>query len=77
MAVDRCVCKQVTFGELLALAELVGPDVDELSTRTKCGTGCGMCLPYIKIMLRTGETCLPVMRAEVLRERLAAVDETS
>lgn len=73
MAVDRCVCRGVTFEEVKALAEIVGPDFDELSERTRCGTGCGMCKPYILIMLLTGETCLPVMRPQVLRERLDAL----
>lgn len=73
MPVDRCVCRGVTFEEVKALAEIVGPDFDELSERTRCGTGCGMCKPYILIMLLTGETCLPVMRPQVLRERLDAL----
>jgi NAD(P)H-nitrite reductase large subunit len=37
---------------------------EKLMERTQCGQGCGLCEPYIKIMLRTGETAIPVLTAE-------------
>lgn len=61
MLVDRCVCHQVTFRELKQIADRDGADLEELSRRTHCGTGCGMCRPYIEVMLATGRTELPVM----------------
>ncbi|MFO0859435.1 MAG: (2Fe-2S)-binding protein [Phycisphaerales bacterium] len=59
--VDRCVCRNVPFTELKKLADAGIRDVDELSGRTGCGTGCGMCIPYIRVMLKTGVTDLPVL----------------
>lgn len=74
MAVDRCYCHQVPFALLKELALIWGPDLDKLSLITSCGTGCGMCRPYIREMLRTGSTDLPVMSSEkfdrMMREEL-------
>ncbi len=56
MRVDRCVCFDVTFGELEAYARETGCDLDGLSARFGCGRGCGLCIPYIRRMLETGET---------------------
>ena len=56
MRVDRCVCFDVTFGELDAYARETSCDLDGLSARFGCGRGCGLCIPYIRRMLETGET---------------------
>lgn len=55
MPVDRCVCHNVTFAELKAMSTPT-TTVIELSAKTNCCTGCGMCRPYITLMLRTGRT---------------------
>ena len=59
--VDRCVCREVSFARLVALHRETGADFDELQRLTTCGTGCGMCIPYIRVALRTGEVRLPVL----------------
>jgi len=59
--VDRCVCHNVSFAELLRLHRETGADVARLQTVTKCGTSCGMCVPYIRVVLTTGRVRLPVM----------------
>ncbi len=61
MGVDRCVCREVTFARLIALARERGMGFDELPRMTGCGTGCGMCIPYIRVALATGRSDLPVM----------------
>lgn len=61
MPVTRCVCHDVTFAELKALTPEVGADLDALAARTGCGTGCGTCIPYIQLMLKTGRTEFPVI----------------
>lgn len=61
MRVDRCICHGVTFAELLRLARDRGLGLEELSELTGCGTGCGMCVPYIRAALRTGRAELPVL----------------
>ena len=59
--VDRCVCRQVLFEDLLRLHRQTGAGFDELQRLTTCGTGCGLCVPYIKAALATGRSRLPVM----------------
>ena len=55
--VTRCVCCDVALTELLALArnhELT--TVESLHTVACFGQGCGLCLPYVALALRTGRT---------------------
>lgn len=59
--VTRCICHDVLFAELIALAAREGLDFAALRDRTGCGTGCGMCEPYIHAALRTGRAAQPVM----------------
>lgn len=64
MFVDRCVCKQVPFKLLDQIVEREhdvereSPEqiFEALQKRTTCGTGCGMCRPYILRMIETGQT---------------------
>jgi bacterioferritin-associated ferredoxin len=59
--VDRCVCRNVTFAELWQIHQSTGASLRQLQAQTGCGTVCGMCLPYIKVVLKTGRVRLPVM----------------
>ena len=59
--VDRCVCHNVTFAELVRIHRETGADLAQLQRLTGCGTGCGMCVPYIRVALKTGRVRLPVM----------------
>ena len=61
MSVDRCYCREITFRQLKALAERVGKDVNRLCEASGAGTSCGLCRPYIRVMLATGRTELPVL----------------
>jgi bacterioferritin-associated ferredoxin len=71
MAVNRCICRGVMFSELLeraralGLADQIAIDDLEVLARlqddTRLGTGCGACVPYARVALRTGRTNLPVM----------------
>jgi len=66
MPVDRCVCHNVTLAQLKAMSTKA-TTVDELSEKTNCCTGCGMCRPYVVLMLRTSQTSfapLPPHEAE-------------
>ncbi len=77
MSVDRCVCHNVTFASLKALAQQIDPraaageaDADvvdralrELRRVTGCTSGCGMCEPYIREMLRSGRTRFAVFES--------------
>jgi bacterioferritin-associated ferredoxin len=46
----------VPFGELLPRARAAGWDLDMLARETGCGAQCGLCRPYLRRMLATGET---------------------
>lgn len=56
MAVDRCVCFNVTFDELKTYADQHRCGLSDLRDRFGCGRGCAMCIPYIRAMLTTGQT---------------------
>ncbi|MDX2018141.1 MAG: hypothetical protein SFY95_10960 [Planctomycetota bacterium] len=61
MPVRRCVCFDVTFEALSQLDKLHGEGLAGLHCRTGCGGKCGLCIPYIQVMLRTGQTRMPIM----------------
>jgi bacterioferritin-associated ferredoxin len=62
--VDRCVCHERTFAELLAVARRTGAtSLAELELQTDFGRGCGTCRPYVELVLTTGRTSLPVLPA--------------
>lgn len=71
MAVTRCICHDRSFEELRSLAAAENLALEQLKERTGCCTGCGMCEPYVRLMLATGRTAFPVLKpaetAEILR----------
>jgi len=54
--VSMCVCRHMPFERLLPLARAGGWGLDEIALATGCGAGCGLCRPYLRRMLATGET---------------------
>lgn len=74
MVVDRCICFDVTFAKIKELAQREGLSLEELKQRTGCCTGCTMCEPYVRLMLRTGQTefvpLTPHEAADAMREDL-------
>jgi bacterioferritin-associated ferredoxin len=46
------VCKQALFADLLPQARASGWDLAGLVDATGCGAQCGLCLPYLRAMLR-------------------------
>jgi len=62
--VDRCICRQRPFEELLSLARAHGLDLEGLSAATGCGAQCGLCRPYLRRMLATGETVFHELLSE-------------
>ncbi len=56
IAVSMCVCRGVPFGELLPRARAAAWDLPALMAATGCGAQCGLCRPYLRRMLATGET---------------------
>lgn len=56
MLITMCVCRSVTFASLLPRSRAAGWDLEALAAATGCGAGCGLCRPYLRRMLATGET---------------------
>jgi bacterioferritin-associated ferredoxin len=57
LCVDRCSCFQKTFAELRDVAERAGAgSIAELQEHVTFGMQCRLCHPYVRRMLRTGET---------------------
>lgn len=57
MRIERCVCHKVEFSTVKRwLASHPGAHFAEIKQEFKCGTGCGLCAPYLRRMMRTGET---------------------
>jgi bacterioferritin-associated ferredoxin len=57
MRIDRCYCCDVTFAKLAATAAQRGMrSLEELRSVVAFGSRCTLCHPYVRRMLRTGET---------------------
>ena len=54
--IDRCICRNTSFADLLAPARAGSWSLNELVCQTGCGGQCGLCRPYLREMLRTGRT---------------------
>lgn len=64
VTVDRCVCRDRPFAELLDAARTEGWGLAELIGATGCGAQCGLCRPYLRRMLATGETVFHALLTE-------------
>lgn len=54
--VTRCICHDHSFEEIKAYAEEHGlSSVDELQDHNFCSNSCGLCAPYIEVVLETGQ----------------------
>ncbi|WP_069130891.1 (2Fe-2S)-binding protein [Rhodohalobacter halophilus] len=57
MGVNRCICHKISFSEVKRIAEERNlTTVEEISDQNIACTNCKLCLPYIELMLETGET---------------------
>lgn len=57
MDIDRCYCYQKTFDTLKAVADETGANsVEALQAHVTFGQNCRLCHPYVRRMLKTGET---------------------
>jgi bacterioferritin-associated ferredoxin len=63
--IRRCICHARTFAEVKELADANGwTSLEEIATGTGCGAGCGLCRPYLRRMLQTGETAFLLLPTE-------------
>lgn len=57
MRVDRCLCFGTPFAALAEVAAATGAEtVPALQAHALFGRKCGLCRPYVRRMLRTGQT---------------------
>lgn len=57
VCIDRCVCFERPFTELLEVARRTGAaTLDALQEETEFGLSCRLCNPYVRRMLATGQT---------------------
>ena len=55
--VTRCVCFDVSFAEMKEVADANGiRDFETLQQHIQFGQKCELCHPYVRRMLRSGET---------------------
>ncbi len=60
--VTQCLCYKVSFEKLKKIARKTGAaSVEELQEHIVFGQNCRRCHPYVRLMLRTGQTELPVI----------------
>jgi len=60
--VNKCVCFKVSFEKLKKISDETGANsVEELQQHIDFGRNCKRCHPYVRLMLRTGQTDLPVI----------------
>ena len=62
--VTHCVCRNISFAELLSIQRAAGCSYEALRDQTGCGERCAYCEPYIKIALRTGKPAIPLYSRE-------------
>lgn len=56
LSITMCVCRRVPFATLLPHARERQWTLADLIRETGCGDACGLCRPYLRRMLATGET---------------------
>jgi NAD(P)H-nitrite reductase large subunit len=55
--VSKCICHKRDFTEVKEYAEANDyATVEELQADDFCSCSCGLCIPYIHLMFKTGET---------------------
>jgi bacterioferritin-associated ferredoxin len=55
--VSKCICHKKDFSEVKDYAEANNySSIKELQADNFCSNSCGLCIPYIELMFKTGET---------------------
>lgn len=56
ICIDRCVCTNLSIAHLAELARREGYTHEQLIAATGAGDHCGLCRPYVRCALKTGQT---------------------
>jgi len=63
--VRACLCYPHSFAELKNLAaQNHWQTVADITAAVGCGSGCGLCRPYLALMLETGDTAFDILRRD-------------
>ena len=54
--ITRCVCLNMPFDQLLQLVRARRWILEDVVAQTGCGDQCGLCRPYLRAMIETGQT---------------------
>ncbi len=55
--VTRCICHDRTFEEIKEYAREYGySKISQLQNDRFCSCSCGLCIPYVEIVLESGQT---------------------
>jgi bacterioferritin-associated ferredoxin len=73
--VDRCICADISFADLVRLARDEGLSLDGLAARTGCTKGCRLCEPYVRLALATGSMAFPVLHPLTIERMIAEAEE--
>ena len=64
ISVTACLCRRIPFDRLLSLAREHQWDLVDVMRETGCGDQCGLCRPYLRQMLETGQTTFTELLSE-------------
>ena len=56
LSITHCVCRNTPFTRLLSQARTGSWTLEDMMRETGCGAGCGLCRPYLRRMLESGQT---------------------
>ena len=71
--VRACLCYPNHFADIQAMAQAEGwSTVRQITENLGCGSGCGLCAPYLAKMLRTGETEFEIMSPDDSKNEASA-----
>jgi bacterioferritin-associated ferredoxin len=54
--IDRCICTGLTFAQVREHARAKAWDLEAVQRELGAGANCGLCRPYLRRALTTGET---------------------
>ncbi|MEM7626651.1 MAG: (2Fe-2S)-binding protein [Planctomycetota bacterium] len=77
MRIDRCICTQRTFCDLIDTARAEGLSLPQLVEQTGASACCTMCGPYLRRSFRTGQTVFTCLLAEHDEPRASSADQVA
>jgi len=72
--VDRCVCRNLPFAEMIRLNREDDLSLDDIADLTGATAQCSMCRPYARLALAAGRTALPVLTELTINRILADLE---